>query len=313
MIEPPLDEAIGALREEESLAPGDALGTRSRVLATLGRRRQQRQAWLVAGMVLACCLVGTTSWAWVTGWLPARLGLETQPAELISSGRARPPAGARQAGAMDRAPEPVVEPVAEPEVPSAPTIEMAASSAAAIERAAPPSTPAAPSTQAIEMPPPSPPTIAPARTPAQPKAPARSLSRPSPPATTPVVASSPRTVAPDAPAAHDVSAGDAPAAAAPVEPVAAAPPPDPELAAFRRAHEAHFGGGEPLAVLALWDDYLARFAAGRLSPEARWNRAVLLVRLGRASEARAALAPFAAGAEGGYRQRDAEELLRTLP
>ncbi|HRE44330.1 MAG TPA: hypothetical protein PKY87_10210, partial [Terricaulis sp.] len=53
---------------------------------------------------------------------------------------------------------------------------------------------------------------------------------------------------------------------------------DQRLARFEmRSHE----WGEPLAVLALWDDYLSRFAAGRLAPEARWNRAVLLVRLGR--------------------------------
>ncbi len=297
MIEPPLDEAIGALREEESLAPGDALGTRSRVLATLGRRRQQRQVWLVAGMVLACCLVGTTSWAWVTGWLPARLGLESQPIEQVSSselGNVGSPAGSRRAGAEPL--EPAADPAAEivaPPVPSAPAIAPPVPSAPAI---APP----APIAPAIAPPVPSAPAVAPPKMPVPPKAPAHSLSRPGPPAKPPVAAP-PRTVEPTS----------APVGAPSAETVA--PAPDPELAAFRRAHEAHFGGGEPLAVLALWDDYLSRFAAGRLAPEARWNRAVLLVRLGRTSEARAALAPFAAGAESGYRQREAEELMRTLP
>jgi len=43
--------------------------------------------------------------------------------------------------------------------------------------------------------------------------------------------------------------------------------------------------------------------------EARYNRAICLVRLGRRAGARAALAPFASGAYGGYRQEDARALL----
>lgn len=300
MIEPPLDEAIGALRDEESLAPGDALGTRSRVLATLGRRRQQRQVWLVAGMVVACSLVGTTSWAWVTGWLPARLGLAVEPVPSGGpAGERRPTAGSAHAlaGAAPRASEPAeagaagrIADAPAPSAPSLPSLPGSPDSPGSPEIA-----PAAPSAPAKERPA----SNRPGTERVTPPAAVRSRPRPSAPALTAgPTAPSPRTI-------EDSASAQTPPAEAPA--------PDPELAAFRRAHEAHFGGGQPLAVLALWDDYLARFAAGRLSPEARWNRAVLLARLGRASEARAALAPFAAGAEGGYRQREAEELLRTLP
>jgi hypothetical protein len=65
--------------------------------------------------------------------------------------------------------------------------------------------------------------------------------------------------------------------------------------------------------LTAWDAYLAAYPSGRFAVEARYNRAIVLARLHRITEARAALAPFAAGAvEGGYRQREATELLDAL-
>lgn len=318
MSERPLDEAIGALRDEESLAPGDSLGTRSRVLATLDRRRHQRQAWTVVAMVAACCLVGTTSWAWVTGWLPARLGLPAAPVEQTLSGGRRGAGRAPDEARTSQEKSPAVAtlgpgaaPLAAPASARAPAIAPAAPSAPAI---APVATEAP---RAIAPTPPNPPVVAPS-------APTIAPAPPRPPVVAPVAPRAPATkpVAPRAPSIARQPAAPAiatePAAAPPARAIAptvapAAPAPDPELAAFRRAHEAHFGGGAPLAVLALWDDYLARFAAGRLAPEARWNRAILLVRVGRVDAARAALASFASGAEGGYRQRDAEDLLRTLP
>ena len=45
------------------------------------------------------------------------------------------------------------------------------------------------------------------------------------------------------------------------------------------------------------------------APEARYNRALSLVRLGRTQEARSALEPFANGAYGGYRKDEAKALL----
>lgn len=84
-------------------------------------------------------------------------------------------------------------------------------------------------------------------------------------------------------------------------------------ALYRKAHEAHFVEKNPAAALAAWDRYLAAAGpSGRFSLEARYNRALSLVRLGRKGEAAAALRPFAEGEYGGYRRDEARELLRSL-
>ena len=82
-----------------------------------------------------------------------------------------------------------------------------------------------------------------------------------------------------------------------------------EARAYGRAHAAHFLADDPPHALALWDAYLRAYPAGTFVPEARFNRALCLLRLGRRDTARQALQSFAAGAYGGYRQRDAETLL----
>ena len=85
------------------------------------------------------------------------------------------------------------------------------------------------------------------------------------------------------------------------------------MARYRRAHALHFRGGAPAETLAAWDAYLAAYPRGRFAAEARYNRAIVLVRLDRIDDARAALAPFAAGEiEGGYRQAEAAELRDAL-
>jgi hypothetical protein len=78
------------------------------------------------------------------------------------------------------------------------------------------------------------------------------------------------------------------------------------------AHEAHFVGHDPGVALAAWDAYLRAAPDGALAPEARYNRALTLVRLGRTDDARAALAPFARGEMGGYREGEARALLDAL-
>ena len=56
-----------------------------------------------------------------------------------------------------------------------------------------------------------------------------------------------------------------------------------------------------------------RFPAGTFASEARYNRALCLVRLGRLGEAREALGPFARGDYGNYRHAEAAALLEALP
>jgi hypothetical protein len=85
-----------------------------------------------------------------------------------------------------------------------------------------------------------------------------------------------------------------------------------ELAAYRIAHEAHFRGNDPEAALAAWNAYLAKFPDGQLAPEARYDRALVLIKLKRINEARAALAPFASAPVGSYRQREAAKLIDAL-
>jgi hypothetical protein len=70
------------------------------------------------------------------------------------------------------------------------------------------------------------------------------------------------------------------------------------------------GSSEPGSArrLAAWDAYLATYPRGRFALEARHNRALSLFRLGRTVGGRAALAPFADGSLGGYREREAREL-----
>lgn len=106
------------------------------------------------------------------------------------------------------------------------------------------------------------------------------------------------------------AASAAPAPPAPPEPQL--PPPADGLDLFRRAQQLQFKEYRWQAALNAWDAYLAGQEHGALAPEARWNRAVCLLRLHRTAEARRALQPFAQGAEGGYRQAEAQALLRAL-
>lgn len=87
---------------------------------------------------------------------------------------------------------------------------------------------------------------------------------------------------------------------------------DPAHELYRAAHEAHFVAHDCGRALAGWDAYLRAAPRGGLAVEARYNRALCLVRLGRSEEARRALEPFARGASGSYRQREAAGLLEVL-
>jgi hypothetical protein len=84
---------------------------------------------------------------------------------------------------------------------------------------------------------------------------------------------------------------------------------------YARAHALHFGQHDAARALAAWDRYLTVAPPNvrrGLVLEARYNRAICLVRLGRRDEARSALRPFAEGRWGAYRRDDARRLLDTM-
>ncbi|MDI1448886.1 hypothetical protein [Polyangium sp. 6x1] len=109
-----------------------------------------------------------------------------------------------------------------------------------------------------------------------------------------------------APAPKPSEAAPAPAAAAP------APQVDADDALYRAAHQAHFVTRDPAAALAAWDAYLRAAPRGRFAPEAHYNRALCLVRLGRTVEAERTLDLFASGSFGGYRKAEAKALLDAM-
>jgi hypothetical protein len=87
---------------------------------------------------------------------------------------------------------------------------------------------------------------------------------------------------------------------------------DGERRAYEKAHRAHFFADAPEPALVAWDQYLAAFPRGTFAPEARYNRALCLVRLGRLAAAAHALDAFVAARPASYRQHEACLLIRWL-
>jgi hypothetical protein len=112
-----------------------------------------------------------------------------------------------------------------------------------------------------------------------------------------------------------VDAAASPAEEPPQEPAKPAPKPNSssdELALYGRAHDLHFHGNDTGKALSAWSLYLTKFPQGQLAPEARYNRAICLFRLGRVEDAKVALSELAASAPAAHQRTQAKRLLQRL-
>ncbi len=98
----------------------------------------------------------------------------------------------------------------------------------------------------------------------------------------------------------------------PPPPPAAPPELEAEIHSFRRADDLYRRSGDTSAAIAAYRQYVRDYPTGRFVPEAKYNMALALVKLGRVSEARPLLLPFAEGAYGSYRKAAAQKLLEAL-
>jgi len=289
------DRAVEALRETAETSPADIARTRMRIMETLHRseRRGRRTMWVL--LPIAAVLAGSTALAknsevarrvW-TG-VAETIGI-LEPAEKAA------PLATAKGSVGHRATAEAAQLPALDEVPSPPPLEVASPSAAATN--GPVEGELAQGSEASAAAD----TARKARSPEDsPRQPAGPRGRPRPAGTdraaTPPVNPPPEAAEPAASAASLANDGEAAA-----------------LALYKNAYRLHFVDQKYAAALAAWDEYLRASPAGRLVVEARYNRAIALVRLGRRAEAESALAPFARGeVNGGYRAREARELLDAL-
>jgi hypothetical protein len=276
-----LVRAAKALREAHDGRREGSGFTRARVMSTLHReRRRTILRWAIASPLASVLLVGS-AWAQSTGQWPAIWQAVT-----------------RVFVAAPRQPEPVHSRRHEP-------APRQVSGASALERRSEPSDAAAP--EAIAPAPAPLPEVAP------PEPPGLERSQPLPPKPlrprskrrAPGPKSMPSSASTDEGQATTREDGAARAGA----PERA---PDGELSRFRAAHDLHFMGDRPRDAIAAYERYLREFPSGRFVPEASYNIALDRIKLGDKAGARAALAPFADGRYGSYRQKEAAQLLDAL-
>jgi TolA-binding protein len=85
-----------------------------------------------------------------------------------------------------------------------------------------------------------------------------------------------------------------------------------EFVVYERAHRSHFHQDHAAEALRLWEAYLEQFPSGRFLPEARFNRAVCLVRLDKLAQARETLAQILAQGTTSDATEQAARLLAKL-
>lgn len=280
--------AAAAWREEtatraEAAPDAGAPPTRIRVLATLDARRARSRWALAAAAALALAVLPPTAWAWSTGRLERWIASVAVPS---TSEETASPSGARER--EERAPS-VAPRAGEPGAPPAPDAPGVQE-----ESVTPPSTGEPDVGRDVSAP-----------SPAIARAPSRD-SRARRRGGAAVVPAEPAI----APRQEPAVASNESSSTEPADPAPALDSREREL--FARAHHLHFGGGPQTATLAAWDDYLRAFPRGHYAPEARYNRALTLVRLGRIEEARRVLARFAAAPAGSYRRDEARALVDAL-
>ncbi|MDC0742715.1 tetratricopeptide repeat protein [Polyangium mundeleinium] len=268
-----LRAATRALREEADASKGREAETRARVLATLKSRRARKLAAIRVFVPLAAVLVGSVAWAEATHRLPS---VWYELKHDLGFGREE-----EEAPAAAPSNPPVGRPVAK--------------NAAPAEKAEAPAEKAEPSAEEAAEP-----EVSPLRSEAQ--------------AAPPETVGAQAVAAPKIVAAASSPKPSASTGTAVVEAPAAAPAPqvDTDDALYRAAHQAHFVTRDPAGALAAWDAYLRAAPRGRFAPEAHYNRALCLVRLGRTAEAERTLELFASGSFGGYRKAEAKALLDAM-
>jgi len=85
-----------------------------------------------------------------------------------------------------------------------------------------------------------------------------------------------------------------------------------DLDLYGRAHEAHFHENNFRKALRLWMEYADRYPQGRFLPEAQFNRAVCLLRMGDRQAARRVLAKLVKSPTPDHPKDDAERLLAEI-
>lgn len=288
-----LERMAKALREEGGKEPSPERSAlvRARVMSQAKRRAQLRPQglWQWAAVVCLGFFVSSAMAHVIKVQLPRVIeALRAEPAPVPQPPKAAKKRPLQPRAAVPEAPAPNV--ASEPVAPLAPAVPA--------ERSVDAVSPVANAAPSAPRPRPAP-TKRPAKTAPLP-APA-----PKPPAPAPAETALAVRLPDDEPAPVP---SDPPPSAAPVERRAAE---SAELTLFRRAQSLHLSH-DPRAIEA-WDSYLRVAGTSALAPEARYNRALGLVRARRFAEAKAALAPFAQGKYGDYRREEARALLARLP
>jgi hypothetical protein len=276
-----LARAAKALREAHTGEREGSGFTRARIMNSLHHDRRRRiLRWAIVSPIASVLLVGS-AWAQSTGKWPviwsavASVFVAAPPVESAAPRRS----GERRSGeakndpAVDAPAPPEPEPdVPEPDVPEPALPE--------------------PSAPVVEPPraEPSPAAVSPS-----PRRQRGRAKRRTPPRAAPAI---PERAEPSEPT-------DEPAAAS-------EPERDRELSRFRTAHDLHFKGDRPRDAIEAYAEYLRQYPNGRFVPEARYNGALDQIKIGNDAAAREALEPFASGRFGGYRQKEARELLDAL-